>query len=189
MIFDNLIFSLDDVSRVRKVSVNINDFDLYAQEVQRNYLQKILGDKLYTALVTDIDAGIPTDPRFTELVRGAIYSDGRDVIFRGVQLYCCYLWLHLYMADSAIAITPTGAKIFKDEQSEFNEGKQAYRNARDHYISAADGMEESILKYLRVNISDFPEFTESKQIEQAKADNFTFKPFGKTYRFPENNLY
>jgi hypothetical protein len=186
--FDQLIFTLEDVRQVRKVSVNIDDFDLYAQEVQRNYLQKMLGDKLYTALQDDLDEGVPQEQRFIDLVNGVKYTDGRDVIFRGVKLYCAYLWLHLYMADSAISVTPIGARLFKDEYAENNEAKAAYRNARDHYISAAEGMEEPILRFLSAKYSEYPEFSESRRIKQAKNDNMTFKTFGNRYSPPDQIL-
>ena len=102
MSFDKLIFTLDDVRLVRKVSINIDDFDQYGQEVQRNYLEKILGVELYTALQNDLDASNqPVEQRFIDLVNGTQYSVGSTPInFRGVRLYCSYLWLYNYMLNS-----------------------------------------------------------------------------------------
>lgn len=181
---DELIFTLADVNSIRSVSTNIEDFEQYARLAQMNYLQKLLGDKLYTSLQNDLSSGIPASNRFTELVNGVVYQDGRDVIFRGVKLYCVYVWLHLYMAESALAITPTGGKIFKDEQADYNEAKKAFRNAEARFIAAADGLEEPILNFLRVKYSVYPEFEESQQIEQAKNDNLTFKVIGKSFNAP-----
>lgn len=176
---DKLLFSLDDVRQIRKVSVNIDDFDMYAQEVQRNFLQKLLGDKLYLALQEDLDgSGLPQSARFVELVDGMNYTNSREIIFRGVKLYCCYVWLYLYLNESANKITPLGAKLFKDEHAEEAEAKQSYRNARDHFIKSADGLEEPTLRFLRFKQSTYPEFIESSQIETAKLNNNSFKIFG-----------
>ena len=177
--FDKLIFTLADIRLIRKVSVNIDDFDLYAQEVQRNFLQKLLGDKLYTALQADLDANnAPQEDRFADLINGEIYTDGHDIIYRGLKLYCSYVWLYLYINEASTQITPLGAMMFKDEQAESAEGKQSFRNARDHYIRAADGLEEPILRYLRHKENLFPEFSESAQIETAEKSNFAFKVIG-----------
>ena len=187
MILDKAIFTLDDIREVKKVSVNIDDVPQYARLAQMNYLQKLLGDKLYTALQADLDVnGDPQTPRFEELINGVVYTDGHDTIFRGVKLYCVYLWLHLYTADSAIAITPTGARIFKDEDAKFTEAKKSYRNSEAHFIAAADGLEEPILRFLDFKSSIYPEFTESLQIEQAKDDNLTFRAFGNSFDSPNN---
>ena len=179
--FDTLIFTLEDVRTVRKVSVNIDDFDMYAVEVQRNYLTKLLGDKLYTALLGDLAAGVPQTQKYVDLVDGKIYEDGEDVIFRGVKLYCSYLWLHLYMSQGDINHTPTGTMLFKDEFAEREERNGNYKNAQAHYIAAANGMEEGILNFLRKYATTYPEFSESPQIEQAEMDDMTFLPIGKTY--------
>ena len=187
MILDKAIFTSDDIREVKKISVNIDDVNQYARLAQANYLQKLIGDKLYAALLADLDSeGIPQTKRFEELIDGVLYTDGHDIIFRGVKLYCVYLWLHLYMADSAIAITPTGARIFKDEDAEFSEAKKSYRNAEAHFIGAADGLEEPILRFLRSKSSVYPEFSESLQIEQAEMDNITFKPLGNSFTPPDN---
>jgi len=187
MLIDQTIFKLTDVQKVRLVSDNIDDFELYAVEVQRNYLQKILGDKLYTALLSDLDTGgLPQTQRFIDLIDGVIYTDGDDIIFRGVQLYCCYLWLKMYFADSAIAITPIGPMLFKDEHADRNEASKSIRNAEAHYIRAADGLEEPILRFLDSKISDYPEFSQSDRIEQAEADNFEFNVIGRRYDAPNN---
>ena len=68
--------------------------------------------------------------------------------------------------------------MFKDEQAESAEVKQSFRNARNHYIRAADGLEEPILRYLRHKENLFPEFRESAQIETAEKSNFAFKVIG-----------
>ncbi len=189
MILDKSIFTLDDIREVKKISVNIDDVDQYARLAQANYLQKLIGDKLYTALLDDLDgSGVPQSQRFIDLIDGVTYTSGHDIIFRGVKLYCIYLWLHLYIADSAIAITPIGAMMFKDQDAEFSEAKKSYRNSEAHFIGAADGLEEPILRFLGAKISDYPEFSESSQIEQAEADNITFKPIGRSYTPPDNFL-
>jgi len=180
--FDTLIFTLEDVRTVRKVSVNIDDFDMYAVEVQRNYLTKLLGDKLYTALISDLTLGVPQTPKYVDLVDGKIYTDGEDVIFRGVKLYCAYLWLYLYMSQSGVEHTPIGTMLFKDEHAERDERNGNYKNAQAHYIAAANGMEEGILSYLRKYATTYTEFSESPQIEQAQIDDMTFKVIGKTYK-------
>jgi len=188
MIQDALIFTLADVQLVRKVSINIDDFDLYAREAQANYLQKLLGDKLYTAMLADLVAGAPQNTRFIELIDGVIYTNGRDIIFRGVKLYAIYVWLHLYMANADLSITPLGAMLFKDADAERNEAAAAMRNAKSHFISAADGLEEPILRFLDFKGSVYPEFSESFKIEQADADNITFQVVGSKYDFPDNFL-
>ena len=184
---DKTIFTLDDIREVKKISVNIDDVEQYARLAQMNYLQKILGDKLYTALLADLDgAGVPQTARFTELVEGVVYTNGHDIIFRGVKLYCVYLWLHLYLADSAVSITPIGGRLFKDENADFNEAKKSYRNSEAHFIGAADGLEEPILRFLSFNQATYPEFSESYKIEQAEADNITLKVLGNSFVPPNN---
>lgn len=175
--FDSLIFSLADVRNIRKISVNIDDFEMYANEVQRNYLQKLLGDKLYTAMLLNIE-----DERFQDLINGKIYTNGRDIIFRGLKIYCSYLWLYLYVNDSDTNITPIGVRIFKDEGASHADKK----TVREHFLKSADGLEEPILRFLDFHQNLYPEFSESKKIEQAKKDNMVFGVVGKSYYPPFN---
>lgn len=181
--FDTLVFTLNDVRTVRKdVSINIDDFDQYATEAQRNYLAKLLGDRLYTALVTT-----PTEERFAKLLDGEIYQDGgRDVIFRGVKIYACYVWLYLYSVGSNSSLTPIGARMFNDELAEFASDRKSARDNQDHFIKSADGMDESILRYLERNRDTYPEFSESFQIKQASNDAIQFRTFGRTHRPARN---
>jgi hypothetical protein len=186
---DKLIFNLEDVQGIRKVSSNIDDFAMYAQEVQRNFLQKLLGDKLYTALQIDLDSdSMPQNARFETLINGEIYTEDREIIFRGIKLYCSYLWMYLYMSESSVNLTPIGAQLFKDEYAENAESKQSFRQARDHYINSADGMEEPILRYLTAKNLLFPEFNESSQIQTAKESNLSFRVVGKSYSAPNEFL-
>lgn len=190
--FDKIIFNILDVRKIRKVSLNVDDFDLYAQEAQSNFLQPLLGDKLYKALLDDLSVNTPYTAqtgRFTELVDGVVYTDGKDIIFRGVKLYLCYVWLHLYMAESALSLTSTGPKIFKDDYADHNEAKQAYRNAQAHYIQSADKLEEPIKRFLDFKSSDYPEWTESNRTETAEDVNMTFKVIGNSYTPPDNYLF
>jgi hypothetical protein len=185
---DTLFFTLDDVRDVRKnVSVNIDDFDQYGKEVQRNYVEKLLGQKLYAALLDDLTASIPQTARFVDLVNGINYTSGGDtIIYRGLKIYCSYLWLHLYMGMGGTNHTPIGTQLFKDDAANHNEASQVNRNAAAHYIKSADQLEEPILRFLIDHISDYPEFSQSSQIEQAERDNFSFKALGTTYRDPYN---
>ena len=188
MTFDKLIFTLDDVRLVRKVSINIDDFDQYAQEVQRNYLEKILGVELYTALQNNLDASNhPVDQRFIDLVNGVQYSVCSTLInFRGVKIYCSYLWMYNYMLNSDNQLTPIGAMIFRDENADHIEGKQAMRQARDHYLRSAEGFESHIINYLTNNQDIYPEFSSSCETKTATEENMTFKVVGNTYKSPHN---
>ena len=158
MSFDKLIFTLDDVRKIRKVSINIDDFDQYAQEVQRNYLEKILGVELYTALQSDLDAANqPVDQRFVDLVNGVQYTVGSTPInYRGLKIYCSYLWMAEYILNSDTQLAPIGAMIFKDEHADHSEGKQSNRQSRDHYIRSAAGQEDHIVNYLTNNSRNLP---------------------------------
>jgi hypothetical protein len=188
MSFDKLIFTLDNVREVRKVSINIDDFDQYAQEVQRNYLEKILGVELYTALQNDLDgSNQPIEQRFIDLIDGVQYNIGSSVYnFRGVKLYCSYLWMYNYMLNSDNQLTPIGAMIFKDDHADHSEGKQAMRQSRDHYLRTADGQEDHIVKYLSNNLDLYPEFSSSCQTKTANEENITFKVVGISYTQPFN---
>jgi hypothetical protein len=180
--FDTPIFTLEDVRSIRNdTSINIEDFAQYAMEAQRNYLRKLLGAKLYTALVTS-----PTDTRMVSLLDGEIYNDGQDIIFDGVKLYLCYLWLYLYTNQSSVALTPIGARIFNDEFAEEASNRKQTRDLGEHFLKSADGLEETILDYLDKHRSTYPEFSESPQIKQASNDNIGFKVVGKSYKSPDN---
>lgn len=184
MAFDTLIFTIDDVRAVRSsTSRHIEDFDVYAQEVQRNYLEKILGAKLYAAMISN-----PTETRFVNLINGETYNDSGIIIFRGVKLYCSYLWLHLFNSMGAVKHTPIGNAIFKDQEANQGEASQYNRSATAHYINSADGLEGSIIDYLSFRLPTYPEFSESNQIEQAGKDNITFKVVGSTWTAPESLL-
>lgn len=188
MSFDSLIFTLDDVRQVRKsVSINIEDFDQYAQEAQRNYLEKILGVELYTALQNDLINGVPQTQRFIDLVDGTQYTYGRPVNYRGVKIYCCYLWLYLRMINGDAKDTPIGAMIFKDEHAAHSEGKQVNREVTNHYHKTAQYMESGIIAFLENNISDYPEFSSSLETKQATEENIDFKIVGNSY-YPPNNF-
>jgi len=182
--FDTPVFTLDDVREVRKdVSINIDDFDQYAVEVQRNYLSKLLGDKLYNALVAN-----PVEARMVTLLDGEIYQDGgREVTFRGLKVYLSYVWLYLYSAGSNSSVTPIGIEMFKDELAERASDRKAGRDNTDHFIKSGDGLEEGILRYLENKKSTYPEFDESFQIKQAQNDNLQFRTFGRSYRKNINN--
>jgi hypothetical protein len=182
--FDTPLFTLEDVKAIRKdVSTNIDDFDQYASEVQRNYLSKLIGDKLYNALVTT-----PTEERMVKLLDGEVYQDGgRDVIYRGVKLYLVYAWLYVYSLASSISLTPTGSKIFKDQYAEEARDRKANKDNYMNYIASVDGMEEPIMRYLDKNRDIYEEYGESLQIKQASSDNIRFKVRGRTYRRNINN--
>ncbi len=188
MSFDKLIFTLDDVREIRKVSINIDDFDQYAQEVQRNYLEKILGVELYTALQNDLDvANQPQTQRFVDLVDGVQYNVGSTPInYRGLKIYCSYLWVYNYMLNSDNQLAPIGAMIFKDEHAEHSEGKQANRQSRDHHYRSAMGQEDHIVNYLTNNLETYPEFSSSCQTKTATEEDVTFKVLGQTYVPPFN---
>lgn len=186
---DELFFTLDDVRAIRKVSVNINDFDVYAQEVQINYIEKILGPDLYTALLADLVSGVPQTQKYIDLVDGKTYTkDGKKVTFRGLKKYCSYLWIYVYLLDGSLQITPIGAKIFKDEEADHAEGNQANRQLRDHSIRMADSMEEGIIDFLENDNATYPEFSLSDKEEPASEDNFTFNVIGNSY-FPPKNKF
>ncbi len=176
---DNLIFTLNDVRTIRLVSLNIEDFDVFALEVQTNYLQKLIGDSLYLAMTS-----APGDPRFVKLIDGTNYAPGgRTVIFRGVKRYCCYLWLYRYISAGALNMTPVGPQIFNDPDSTPAIGGQDYRNETRHYIAMADALEEPILQFLSYNQGEYPEFHEGGRVEQAESDNIEFRAFGGDINF------
>ena len=189
MILDDAIFTIDDVREVRKVSVHIDDFNQFAREIQMNYLQPLLGDKLYSALQNDLVSGVPDAVRFQSLVNGEQYVNGHNIIFRGLKMYCVYLWLHSYLANADLSITSTGSQLFKDEFAQRNETASALVNSKAFFIESADRQEEPILEYLRFHKTLYPEFSESKEIEGASADNNTFMVVGKTYDPPNNFLH
>ena len=180
---DSLIFSLTDVREIRKVSINIDDFDMYAREAQITFLEKVLGAKLYTAFLANIG-----DARFVDLLDGTVYTDGVDVNFRGVKPYLCYVWLYLYSLDSAVAVTPIGSRIFKDDNAQYTEQMTALKQAQTNYLTASESYERAILAFLNANTDVYPEFSESEQLKVAKESNNTFKIFGKSYN-PPNKIW
>lgn len=177
---DDLIFTLDDVQEIRSISVNIDDFDIFARNAQIVYLEKVLGVKLYNEMLLNI-----ADARFQELLNGKVYQDGnRDINFRGVKPYLCYVWLILYSMESAVSVTPTGSRIFKDENAEYTERMTAIKQAQSNYRQASQSYERGIINFLRANRSTYPEFEESKEIPVAKRSNNSFKIFGESYKPP-----
>ena len=188
---DQLFFDLNDVRNVRAISVNISDFDLFAQEVQRNYVQRLLGDDLYNALILDLDGnGDPTEARFTELLDGKTYDiNNRKRIFRGLRLYASYLWIYTYSLDSGAKVTPIGAQLFKDEEAENAQSKQEFRQLRDHAISSANGLEDSIIEYLQDFPDVYPEYSLGDKEEPAQDNDFTFRTIGNAYTAPKNKFY
>lgn len=177
---DAQFFTLDDIQTVRKVSVNIDDFNQYAQEVQRNYVQRLLGTELYLALIDDLVLGIPQTQRFVDLVDGVRYSVGsEEFVLRGVKLYASYLWLYIYMMDSEVQITPIGTQMFRDEAAE----KTSKQQAQAHFIRSAEGLEDGIIHYLDNNHPTYPEVRYSE--EPAEKDNFSFKVVGRRYTAPD----
>jgi len=175
-ISDTILFTIEDVRTIRKVSVNIKDFDLFAKEAQINYLEKILGAKLYNALIA-----APTDARFVDLLDGKTYTSGDEINFRGVKLYLSYIWLYLFYNGSAAQLTPIGPKLFKDEDAENIYNRKAGIQERDHFLRSADGLEETILAFLNDNQSDYEEFGQSLQEQPASQSNTIFKSIGRSY--------
>lgn len=187
---DQLYFNLEDVRTVRAISVNINDFDLYAQEVQRNYAQRLLGDDLYNALISDLVAGVPQTQRFVDLLDGKTYDiNGRKRIFRGIKLYSSYLWLYTYYLDSGAKVTPIGVQLFKDEEAENAQSKQEARQLRDHSISSANGLEDGIIQYLQDFPDEYPEYSLGSKEEPAEDSDFTFRTVGTARTAPKNKFY
>ena len=176
-IADTILFTIDDVRTVRKVSVNINDFDVFAKEAQINYLERIIGAKLYNALIDS-----PTDLRFISLLDGTTYGSDQEINFRGVKLYLNYIWLYLFYNGSASQMTPIGARLFNDEDAESSYNLKSGTQERDHFLRSADGLEETILNFLNDNSSDYPEFSQSKQEQPAAQSNTIFKVVGRSYK-------
>jgi hypothetical protein len=181
---DDLIFTLDDVQKIRKVSVNIEDFDIYAREAQITWLEKVLGVKLYNELLNDLASA-----RMQILLNGEVYQDeGIDINYRGLKNYLCYVWLYLYSLESDIAVTPIGTMLFKDEQAERKQKDISAKAAQTNYLTSAESNERMILNYLNSKREEYPEFSESKEIKVAKKTNNTFKTFGNSYE-PPNNIW
>ncbi len=177
---DNLIFSFEDVKSIRKVSNNINDFEIYAREVQALYVQKLLGDSLYAEILGD-----PGNSRFDSLLNGKKYEkNNRMIIFRGVKYYACYLWLYLYTKESGAALTPIGVQQYVDGDSESALNNSYYHNAKNQYLSIADAQEEHILAYLSDHASDYPDFGKTKSIEQAEEDSILVLASKKRFKNP-----
>ena len=183
---DALIFTLNDVQAIRKVSINIEDFDIFAREAQITFLEKVLGAKLYNLVVSEL-TGTPS-ARIQTLFDGEVYDNGGDINYRGLKPYLVYTWLYLYSLESAVAVTPIGSRIFKDEEAAYQEDKVSVRAAQANYMKGAEVNEAMILNYLRAKQSTYPEFSESDQIEVAKQSNNTFRSFGKSYTSPNNTL-
>lgn len=187
---DQVFFTIDDVRQIRHISVNIDDFDMYAREVQRNYVQRVLGDDLYDAFQDDLVGGIPQSQRFIDLVDGITYDiNNRKRIFRGIKLYAEYLWLYVYPLDAGAKVTPIGAQLFKDEEAENAQSKQEFRQLRDHSIRSANAIEDTIKEYLNYHPNEYPEYALGSQEEPAEQDDFSFKKIGKTYREPKNKFF
>ena len=181
---DQVIIKIDDVREIRNLSNNVDYFDKYAREVQYKYLQPLLGDELYAAMLDDLDVnGDPQTTRFIDLLDGQRYIfENRTRIFRGVKMYCSYLWLYMAPLDSEVNLTPIGAQIYRDQEAESAKGKQAYAQMRDECIKTASDMEEQIQDYLRTNQADFPEWKEGESVEVAERTNIVYRVHGTTFR-------
>ena len=190
MMIDQLFFTLDDVRAIRDVSTNMGDnFDRYAQEVQRNYVQRLLGDDLYDALILDLVSGVPQSQRFIDLVDGITYDvNGRKRIFRGLKLYASYLWIYLYPLDGGAKVAPIGVQVFRDEESENAQSKQEFRQLRDHAISSANGLEDPTIQYLNYHPNDYPEYSLGTKEEPAEGSDFSFRVIGQPHTEPINRF-
>jgi hypothetical protein len=188
---DQIFFTTTDVRKIRHISIHIDDFDMYAQEVQRNFVNQLLGDDLYDEFINDLDgSGVPQSQRFIDLLDGKTYEkNGVTRIYRGLKLYASYLWLYVYSLDSGAKVTPTGTRIFKDDESEDAQSKQEFRQLRDHSIRSANGLEDGIIDYLREFASTYPEYNSSDKVEPADENDFSFKTIGGTFNNPTNKFY
>lgn len=183
---DKLFIRLEDVRAIRKVSKHVDNFEVIAREVMLNYVERLLGSDLYAALQDDLKGGFAQTERFRELIEGCRYEyQGQTKIYRGLKDYACYCWLYLWMLDGGLQVTPIGAQLFKDEESEAAHGKQQAAQMRDHAIRMADGLEDGIKEFLEKD-GRFPEYAKSKKEEPAEASNFTFRVVGNTYVAPFN---
>lgn len=183
---DKLFFTLENVRQVRKVSKNIDNFEVIAREVQINYVERLIGSDLYAALQDDLIGGFPQQERFVELLEGVRYEhNSRVITFRGLKDYCCYVFIYLDLLEGGLQVTPIGAQMFVDEEAKAANNSQQFRQMRDHCIQVADNKEEGIVHFLE-NSVNFEEFDRGRSEEPARNSNFSFKAFGCTNYVPTN---
>ncbi len=169
-----LIFALSDVQTVKDVSVQIeqNSFEKYAQEVQNNYVVKLLSPKLYKAVIHDLE-----NEKFQALLNGCYFNDDEERHL-GVINYCANLWLYVYLLNSDVQFTPLGARVFKDSY-ETNVNPQ---QVLGHYSRTANGIETDLVRYIRQN-KDFSRYRKIKT--PAKNNDFSFRVMANSYAPPD----
>lgn len=159
---DLQLITLADVRRVHNVSQQIADFHVYAGEAQSLYVQKLLGDPLYLALL-----GAVGDARFQTLMDGCTYGDGPS-IFRGLRAYICYIWLFLYSTHSTAKLTPTGIRRYTDPESEDVDGARAGKAITSHFKDTATALGKGVVAYLGTALDTYPEYAKKVADSGAK---------------------
>ena len=77
MAADQPLITINDVREIRYLNKNYDqtEFDSYVREIQRNYLEPLLGYDLYADLMENL-----TDQNYLDLLNGALYSHNPNLI-------------------------------------------------------------------------------------------------------------
>ena len=84
---------------ITKTSYNSDDVQTYIDNTSKEVLRKLMGDKLYSEYLADLDGnGDPQTQKFIDLVDGKTYENscGRTVIYEGLKKFLLYFIWHDY---------------------------------------------------------------------------------------------
>lgn len=177
---DTVLITNTECRNVRQLSENYDSvkFNAYVLEVQRNYVEPLLGSSLYLDVIAN-----PTSTNNAKLLNGTTYTkNGRTINFRGLKLYIIYLFFYLYVKEGKISYTEIGRENFESDWSTFKENGLNSSVIKQHFDNAQP-LGESVKAYLEDNYSDFPlyESTESTTEQNNRLD---YTVFGRSYNKP-----
>jgi hypothetical protein len=152
---ETILITIADVSEYRRIDpkFDINRFNGFAKEVQRNNLRDLLGMSLHYDLFL-----IPTATKYTELVSGKTYKDSsdNDVQFYGLKPAICYWWLAVMAREGDLFHSAYGAiELVNNPQQNFERAREKERVAVG-YMETAQTYANDAIRFLNANKSTYP---------------------------------
>lgn len=151
-----ILFTQADVRAIRKIAQTFDTqtFEVFALEVQRNYLPRLLGSPLYTDLLVN-----PASVNNLRLLDGETYVDsrGEDVLYEGLKVYLSYLWLYTFAREGNFKYVEVGTSQYQDDNSE-RAANRSDQDTKKQLGKNSNFQGRETIKFLTDNSDDFPKF-------------------------------
>jgi len=176
---DKLLVTKEDFSDFRDLSSNIKEgrVNIFIRESQLIEIRAFLGSGLYNLLLADYDELLKTftDPRFTDLWFGGLYTNyaGVEINFNGYASGLVYFAYARFLHQQQVNVSRFGVESVQSDISEDISNPQVRNKAKDA-LQVALQYQKDTFKFLEANKDTYPEYDLNCSNEKGKKNSFPF---------------